>query len=824
MSKKVSYGLFWAVMLIFFSLMIMPISCGSGGSSGDDYDGPVGSVTGRVLDNDGTPLSGALCSISTDSLARGTYSDDSDENGYFMISNVPIGTWSLTISRSGYETLIMNVVVQSALTTEVPEDETTLSPGGSSPTPTSTATSTATPTVTPTGTATPTSSPTPSPSPTHTGGGGGGSSNTGISSWAWQNPKPQGDYYIKSLYGSNGIYVFVGPNGMIYRSTDNGGSWTKITSGLTVTLNSVWCSSDGTKWFIVGNSDGTRGVVLYSSNSGAGWTQQTHANIPNVNLNGVFGAADGTKVFIAGNVSGANGTILYSVTGDGSDWAGQSGLAPNVPLHSVWVSNDASHAFIAGGSDGTKATLLRSANQGGAWTQCVLALGPGNPLPDAGLMGVYGDGANDNRIFAVGTGGTVLYGPGGLQDDWVDQTGGVIPAVTLYSAFTFTGAGGDVVICGQLSGGFGAVVTSAAGDGSDWTNRTAAATGYQPLSTAFGKAPTTFLCAGGAGIGKDFKNGLIITSADSGASWTHNIAQPNHQWTKLTSVSALDANNVIAVGERIGGNGNGIALHMLNGSSIWNVVDSNVAQNLNSVWYQGANNAYTVGDSGTSYRWNGAAWADNNSAGLGGHDYYGIHGFSAAEYYAAGWDGAANGRVAKNQGAGWSAINVGTNQLNGIHAPSGTGAVFTVGENGTIYKYKNTSAWDSASWTALNTGVTATDDLKSIFAKDETNLYAVGTDGGADGVVYYSSTSGATWTRIVVAGKRLKSAWSTDTTNGIYIVGGSGGMYYLSATDFTLTNLNVNNRNTIKDLTGVGGASGTFFTVGACDTILKTNQ
>lgn len=820
MKRIHTHILFWSIMLIFFALLFVPIGCGGDDGDGGGGNGDTGTVSGTVLDESGNPVDGATCTIiTTDGLSKGTYSDISAGDGAFEILNVPVGNWPLYIDKAGYLTTTVDVSVSGGQTTQVPTDETVVTPGTPTPSPTSTSTTTPTPSPTSTGTSTPT------PSPTSSGGGGGGGS-TGSTVWKWKNPVPQGDYSIRSLYIANNIAIFVGTNGMIWRSADNGATWNKVNTGVNVQYNAVWGSADGQNWYVVGGTDGTRGVVLYSSNSGQTFTQQTHANIPNLNLFGVYGASDGTNVFVVGASNGVNGTILYSAQGDGTDWAVQSASAPNVEMRAVWASDDASHVYAVGASNGAVGTCLRTVNQGGAWAQCTLPAAVA--LPNVSFNGVHGDGTLDNRIFVVGAGGTVVYSPGGIQDDFVNRSGGAVPAVDLYDAYVTPGVGGDVFACGTLSGGNAAVVFSAAGDGSDFVNQTDVDTGQQTLRTVFGVG-TTYRCAGGNGGNKDNLNGIIITTADSGATWIQNIAQEasaapnnNHLWTQLNGVSTYDGQRLVAVGEIPGGaNPNGIALHSTNGGNTWTLLDSGTANALNGVWYLDATHAYAVGDSGASVLFNGTAWADNNTAGLGGHNYFGVHGFNSTEYYACGYDGAANGRVARNQGAGWAAINLaGNNQLNSIYT-SGS-KVYVCGENGQIWKYTSGAAWAAGSWTNIATGVTATDDLKAITVSGSSLLVA-GDDAGGNGVVYFSGDDGTSWTRntATFTGNPLKSLCPVNSNNCAYAVGDNGKIYFYNTGTSTWTDVSAVNNPTIKDLRGVTGYLNDYFVVGEFDTILK---
>ena len=73
--------------------------------------------------------------------------------------------------------------------------------------------------------------------------------------------------------GSGGVYVAVGDNGTIWRSTDSAVTWSPISTGVTQHLRGVaW---DGSKFVAVGSlSNGGSGVVLTSTN-GNSWTDKS---------------------------------------------------------------------------------------------------------------------------------------------------------------------------------------------------------------------------------------------------------------------------------------------------------------------------------------------------------------------------------------------------------------------------------------------------------------------------------------------------------------------------------------------------------------------
>ena len=72
-----------------------------------------GKISGKVADADGNPLQGANIIVEGTSFGAA-----SDQDGAFVILNVPVGTYTLRCDYIGYSALIIsNVAVSSGLTT-----------------------------------------------------------------------------------------------------------------------------------------------------------------------------------------------------------------------------------------------------------------------------------------------------------------------------------------------------------------------------------------------------------------------------------------------------------------------------------------------------------------------------------------------------------------------------------------------------------------------------------------------------------------------------------------------------------------------------------
>ncbi len=84
--------------------------------------------------------------------------------------------------------------------------------------------------------------------------------------WVYKEADASNPNFRDVVYGdSGGVAVAVGENGVIYRSQDNGSTWSSTTSGTTKNLNSLAYGDSG---FVAGGDDGT---LLQSNKSGTGW-------------------------------------------------------------------------------------------------------------------------------------------------------------------------------------------------------------------------------------------------------------------------------------------------------------------------------------------------------------------------------------------------------------------------------------------------------------------------------------------------------------------------------------------------------------------------
>ncbi len=104
-------------------------------------------------------------------------------------------------------------------------------------------------------------------------------------------------------------------------------------------------------------------------------------------------------------------------------------------------------------------------------------------------------------------------------------------------------------------------------------------------------------------------------------------------------------------------------------------------ENLNGVSVVGANDVWSVGDSGKFFRFNGSSWSE--VVDLGADNILTIHMLSATD----GWAAGASGKVYRYNGVSWSEFtDTGAEQWNGIRMLSPTSG-WIVGNNGEIWQY-----------------------------------------------------------------------------------------------------------------------------------------
>ena len=202
-----------------------------------------------------------------------------------------------------------------------------------------------------------------------------------------------------------GTNLFAGTNGNgVFRSTDNGTSWTAANSGLTTPYVRALLAS-GTRLY--SGTAGFGGGIFVSSDTGASWTSATSL-LTSSNVHSL--AANGTTLF-----AGTFGTGVCVSTDSGTSWTNVSAGLTNLYVNALAVSGANLFAGTNGGG------VFFSANSGTSWTAV-----------NDGLTSISFTGIS---VFALAVAGPNLFAGTGSSD------GGVFRSSDNGASWTVAGPG-----------------------------------------------------------------------------------------------------------------------------------------------------------------------------------------------------------------------------------------------------------------------------------------------------------------------------------------------------------------------------------------------
>jgi photosystem II stability/assembly factor-like uncharacterized protein len=217
----------------------------------------------------------------------------------------------------------------------------------------------------------------------------------------------------------NGIYV-TGPNGAILKSTNNGQSWSPMSTGTTETINSIGVEASTGKGYAVG----TNGKLM-TFNGGTSWNPVTSPTSQSLNSVAVSGSGKAVAV-------GQNGTVLRT-TDFGATW---NPLSVSVPrnLRQVLFA-DSVTGFIAADNG----VVYMTSNGGASWTVSLTGV-------DVNFVSIASTRTGDTAWAASNSG--VIYKTTNRGVSWArfskgstnDNTGSTYRSSRGY----ITGKGGDL--------------------------------------------------------------------------------------------------------------------------------------------------------------------------------------------------------------------------------------------------------------------------------------------------------------------------------------------------------------------------------------------
>jgi hypothetical protein len=557
-----------------------------------------------------------------------------------------------------------------------------------------------------------------------------------------QMPNGMGTGNIIIAMISNGTNIFAGSCDIgVFLSTNNGGNWNQVNSGLT-DIRVLSLASSGINIFA-----GTRNGVFLTTNNGGNWTlagltgQETSAL-----------AINGTNIF-AGTLNGA-----FLSTNNGGNWNAVNNGLTNLNVRSFALKGANIFAATYGGG------VFLSTNNGGIWN----AVNSG--LTNLNTFALSTSGMN---LF-VGTHGGGIFISTNNGGNWSAVNSGL----TDLSIFTFAVSGTNLFTGTNTNGIF-----FSSNNGGNWISRNE---GFITITTIYSLLmANNYIFAGTTGQSvwrRDFivplpNSPVLISPANNSVDNPLNL---NLVWTKPQTATGY---NVILATDSLFTN------IILNDSLLTDSIKwlSNLTQGTNYYWKVRAKNSsgWGVFSSYFTFRTISQQWVQM-PGGMGtNRDINALTVINGTNILA----GISGGvYLSTNNGNNWNQVNNGLTNLNVstlssigtyIFAGTGGGGVFLSINNG-------------ANWSAINSGLTNL--YVNTLSSNGTNLFA----GTQYGGVFFSSNNGVNWTQVNsgLANLNIHSL----TSMGINIFAGTyGGGVFLSTNNGQnwivvnsgLTNLNV---------------------------------
>jgi photosystem II stability/assembly factor-like uncharacterized protein len=512
---------------------------------------------------------------------------------------------------------------------------------------------------------------------------------------------------------ADGANLYTGTFGGVYRSTDNGGSWSS--AGLTNTL--VWSLASHGSTLLAGTNG--KGVYL-STDRGGSWTQ-VNAGLASLSVNSL---AILDTIILAGTTGG-----VYLSTNNGDNWFASDTVLKSSTVYSFAVMDT---NLLAGTSTG----VYISTNTGLSWKQV-----------NNGLTNnvVYALAVRDTNIFA-GTGGGVFLSTNS-GSNWTQ----IINGLTNTSVRSML-INGPKVFAGTFGGG----LFQSTDNGSSWGYAGVASPNVYALTisgtTVVAGTLTGIYCSTDGGAGWSQSNtglsstivnafvgngtslfagtyyGGIYRSTDKGSSWTPVDTGLTNSW-----IYALIARGATLFA---GTYGSGVFLSTDNGSSWTQSGPGMTNGNVLSIAVSGTNLIAGTHGGGVYLSTNdGAGWTQINN-GLTNVNVYAVAVIDTMMFA-----GTAGGGVyiSTNGGSSWTQVNNGlTNTtVNALATgPDGEGGTnLFAGTYGGVFRSTN----NGTDWSRVSTGLPSS-SVRTL-AMHGMDLFA-GTVGGG---IFVTMNNGSGW-------------------------------------------------------------------------------
>lgn len=211
-------------------------------------------------------------------------------------------------------------------------------------------------------------------------------------------------------------------NGGLTRTTNNGASWINGTGGIDMGENAAWVAPIINDYNNPAVFYTARQKVYKSTNNGGSWTAISN------NINGSSAVSElAVSPTDPSLLYCSTGATLFKSTDGGSNWVNSSAGLPNRTITSIYVQPTDSHiAFVTCSGYGTDKVFI-STNQGAGWNSI-----SGN-LPDSPVNDIYiytGDASHPNTYFVATDIGVFMTNDGG--QNWIELANGLPNTVILH--------------------------------------------------------------------------------------------------------------------------------------------------------------------------------------------------------------------------------------------------------------------------------------------------------------------------------------------------------------------------------------------------------
>jgi photosystem II stability/assembly factor-like uncharacterized protein len=432
--------------------------------------------------------------------------------------------------------------------------------------------------------------------------------------------------------GASGNYVSV-----VCATTNGGTNWTSVTLN-SVNLSGIWFANSQVGWAV-----GSGGTILYSSNGGLNWTQQTS---PINRLLAKVCFINAQTGWATGGWQDGSSFPVIKTTNGGQNWTDQSFGSTAYSCESIHFIND--QTGWVGGRDNTLAPHIHKTTDGGTtWTrQTVPSTGS-----NVGILSIKF--ANINKGWAASTSiynnGPVFYTSDG-GSNWVIQYSTNMHYHVLDVRDSMSVA---VVGVRVLSPAEQVFVTT--NGGANWTSNTPPIIGY-----------TYGISYRGNNVWIGSNNTQILLGSNNGATWVTQFIAP--RWRSVAWSSPTTG--WITAGTNVGTDG--VCLKTTDGGTSWS--KDLVSPGGSQVCFVNTNYGWMMfeGNNASIYRTSngGNSWIQTYIPSSGA--WIGRITFASQN---TGWAYGSTGKIVytTNSGVAWTAQNVGSSNY--------IDAVFSTSEN-----------------------------------------------------------------------------------------------------------------------------------------------